>query len=201
MNAIDSAMIEGILAALMPMPWRSSRVSRAAAGSVRNRQRVCFGPEPDVCFRPNRTSDIAHVEGDRMVLVWPLLLLIYIVILLRLFPILDRVYVPDENDLWSNASQKTIVALGMPMSFLAQVAVVWVIATLVRGGENQGFLGFSTALITPPVLGMLVAGFAKSEIDRRGANRSRLAMNWLGVGSLHGTWANPLATFALAAFI
>jgi hypothetical protein len=130
-----------------------------------------------------------------MVFVWPLLLVTYIVILLRLFPILDRVYVPDENDLWSSAGQKTIVFLGMPMAFLAQAAVVQMVEIFVRGGEAQFFMSVPTALITPPVLGIVVASFAKSWIDRRGTNRYRLAMNWLGVGSLHGTWANPFAAF------
>jgi len=41
-------------------------------------------------------------------------------------------------------------------------------------------------------VGRIVAWFAKLAIDRRGAKRGRLAMNWLGVGFMHGTWANLL---------
>jgi hypothetical protein len=120
-----------------------------------------------------------------------LLLLTYFVLLFTLYPILDRVYAPNENDLFSTAGRHVIVILGIALSFLVQAAVVRMFMTLVPNGEMAFFVGVPLVLITPPVLGIVVARLAKLTIDRSGASRARLAMNWLGVGSLHGTWANP----------
>jgi hypothetical protein len=121
------------------------------------------------------------------------LVILYFVLLFALFPVFERLHVADDGDVLSSVDETIIVLLGVALAFLAQaVAGLTTVSYFAHNGEVQMYCGGLAVLITPPLLGISFAGFAKLAIDRSGASRGRLAMNRFGAACLHATWVNPI---------
>jgi hypothetical protein len=122
------------------------------------------------------------------------IVILYFVLVWRHFPAFDRLYVSNADDLISDGGRGAIIVLGVALSLLAQAAVVLASLndTYFHDDASVFYVYSAAILFAPPLLGRTIAWLAKSAIDRWGAKRGRLAINWLGVGIMHGTWANPL---------